>query len=280
VTVTPAGAASISPALVASFGMYDFPWTASAHDALWAAMAGRLRAAGIDAPTSLSRGVDPARTWRDPRLIFGQTCGYPYVTQLRGETRLVATPIYTFSGCEGPAHGSAIVVNRHARRSALADYAGACAAVNARDSNTGMNLFRATIAPLARARPFFGRVIVTGSHEASLEAVASGEADIAAIDEVSLALLQRGRPELGLQTATIARTPRAPSLPYIISAALAETHLDAVRTALFATLEDLDLADSRRALGLAGAAILEDSDYDSIAAIEEQAIAADYPVLE
>jgi ABC-type phosphate/phosphonate transport system substrate-binding protein len=280
VTVTPAGAASISSAFVASLGMYDFPWTAAAHDAFWAAMAGRLRAAGIDAPTSLSRGADMARIWRDPRLIFGQTCGYPYVTQLRGEARLVATPIYAFSGCEGPAHGSAIVVNRQAQRCALADYAGACAAINARDSNTGMNLFRATIAPLARAHPFFGRVIVTGSHEASLEAVASGEADISAIDDVSLALLRQGRPELTLEIARIADSPRAPSLPFIISAALAEMHLDTVRAALFATLEDPALADARRALGLAGAAILEDSEYDSITTIEEQAIAAGYPVLE
>jgi ABC-type phosphate/phosphonate transport system substrate-binding protein len=278
-TVAP-GAASTSPALVASLDMYDFPWTASAHDALWAAMAGHLRAAGIDAPTRLSRGADSARIWRDPGLIFGQTCGYPYITQLRGAARLVATPIYTFSGCEGPAHGSAIVVNRQARRGALADYAGTCAAINARDSNTGMNLFRATIAPLARARPFFGRVLVTGSHEASLEAVASAEADITAIDEVSVALLRRGRPELNLRIARIAYSPRAPSLPFIISAALAGTHLDAVRAALFATLEDPALADSRRAIGLAGAKVLEDSDYDSIAAIEEQAIAAGYPVLE
>ena len=49
-----------------------------------------------------------------------------------------------------------------------------------------MNLFRAAIAPLAGGRPFFSEVIVTGSHAASLEAVADGNAPgLAAIDCVT-----------------------------------------------------------------------------------------------
>ena len=40
--------------------MYDFPWTAQANDALWAALATRLRDAGIDAPDALTRGADLA----------------------------------------------------------------------------------------------------------------------------------------------------------------------------------------------------------------------------
>ena len=62
-------------------------------------------------------------------------------------------------------------------------------ALNAHDSNTGMNLFRAAIAPIAGGAPFFRAVVVTGSHEASVAAVAEGRADLAAIDCVSFALL-------------------------------------------------------------------------------------------
>jgi ABC-type phosphate/phosphonate transport system substrate-binding protein len=266
-------------AFVASLGMYDFPWTAAANDALWAAVARRLRDAGVEAPRNLSRGVDLHELWLDPKLIFGQTCGYPYVTELRGKTALVATPAYAFPGCEGASHCSFVVANRRRESGALADFAGARVAINMRDSNSGMNLFRATIAPFAQRRPFFEKVIVTGSHQASLAAVNAGKVDIAAIDCVSFALLRRGRPELTESVNVVARTPSTPALPFIISAALAEPHLNAVRAALFATLADPALEDARATLGLAGAEILADADYQRVAQLEQQAIAAGYPEL-
>jgi len=269
----------VTDALVASLGMYDFPWTAAANDALWAGLAERLRAAGVAAPIDLARGADLNGLWRNPKLIFGQTCGYPYVTALRASVALIATPTYAFPGCHGAAHRSFIVASKRRERRNLADFAGARAAVNAPDSNSGMNLFRATIAPIARGRAFFGQVTVTGSHAASLAAVNEGTVDLAAIDCVSFALLRRGRPELTQGVDIIARTPLSPALPFIMSAGLAKAHLGAVRAALFATLEDPALAGPRDALGLAGAAILGDVDYQRVAEFEREAIAAGYPAL-
>jgi ABC-type phosphate/phosphonate transport system substrate-binding protein len=269
----------MSDDFVASLGMYDFPWTAQANDALWMAISERLRRAGVAAPRSLSRGADLHHLWRSKNLVFAQTCGYPYVANLRGKVSLIATPIYAFPGCEGASHGSVIVANKRRSRSSLADFVGARAAVNARDSNTGMNLFRATIAPLAHGRPFFERVLVTGSHEASLAAVCNDEADIAAIDCVSFALLQQGRPELTQNIEAIAGSPRAPGLPFIISAGLAASYVNAIRAALFATLKDPALEAARKTIGLVGAEILGDADYNRVARIENDAIAAGYPSL-
>ena len=39
---------------VAALPMYDFPWTADAQDALWRALAGELRRAGVPAPRALT----------------------------------------------------------------------------------------------------------------------------------------------------------------------------------------------------------------------------------
>jgi ABC-type phosphate/phosphonate transport system substrate-binding protein len=259
--------------------MYDFPWTAQANDALWAAIAKRLRDAGVNAPDALTRHADLTAIWRDPNLIFGQTCGYPYVTHLRHKVALVATPIYALPGCEGPSHRSIIVAHKKRTRRTLVDFAGARAAINGRDSNSGMNLFRATIAPIAQGRPFFSAVIVTGSHEASLSAVNAGAADIAAIDCVSLALLRHGRPELAENVEAIAESPSTPALPFIVSVALAGSHLGAVRAALFATLDDPKLAEARRTIGLLGAEILNDADYERVAEIERDAIRGGYPEL-
>ncbi|HXZ15290.1 MAG TPA: phosphate ABC transporter substrate-binding protein, partial [Roseiarcus sp.] len=156
---------------VAALPMYDFPKIAAANDALWWRIAEGLRARGVETPPELARDVEPAALWRRPRLIFAQTCGYPYVTALRDAVVLIATPEYDFAGCDGANHCSFVVCSIRESRRELAAFRGAVAAVNAWDSNTGMNLFRATIAKVAGGRPFFSGVILTGSHAASLEAV-------------------------------------------------------------------------------------------------------------
>ena len=38
-------------------------------------------------------------------------------------------------------------------------------------SNTGMNLLRAAIAPLAERKPFFRSIVISGSHLASIKAI-------------------------------------------------------------------------------------------------------------
>ena len=67
---------------IAALPMYDGPGTAQANDAIWAAIAVRLRERGVAAPERLTRGGDLASLWRSPSLVFGQTCGYPFCQRL------------------------------------------------------------------------------------------------------------------------------------------------------------------------------------------------------
>ena len=127
-----------------------------------------------------------------------------------------------------------------------------------------MNLFRAAIAPVARGALFFSAIIVTGSHEASVAAVAEGVADLASIDCVSFALLKRGRPELIERVAIVAQSRLSPGLPFIAAAGLPQATIAAVREALFAALKDPDLAEARAALGLKGARVATPADYDRV----------------
>ena len=173
---------------------------------------------------------------------------------LRGAVTLIAAPEYAFPGCESVAHRSFIVRRAGDPRRELAEYRGATAAINAPDSNTGMNLFRAAIAPIAGRAPFFRAIAVTGSHEASLTAVAEGEADLASIDCVSFALIERGRPELVERVAVIAESPLSPGLPFIMSAGLGAPTIAAVREALLAALADPNLAEALRHAGSQGRA--------------------------
>jgi ABC-type phosphate/phosphonate transport system substrate-binding protein len=264
------------PTPIAVLPMYDFPWTAEANDALWAAMAARLNDAGVEAPKALTRGRDLDAQWRSPRLVFGQTCGYPFVTRLKDEVALIAAPCYAFPGCDEASHRSFIIRRADDPRRALAEFRGATAGLNAHDSNTGMNLFRAALAPFAGGAPFFGAIVVTGSHEGSVAAVVESRADLAAIDCVSYSLLERGRPELIERVAVVAASPRSPSLPFIAAAGLGARAIVAVRGALLSALADPNLAEARATLGLAGARLVAPSDYDRVIEIERSAAAAGY----
>jgi ABC-type phosphate/phosphonate transport system substrate-binding protein len=264
---------------IAALPMYDFPWTVAANDALWASIFVRLSEAGVRAPVRLTRTGDLVALWRRPDLIFGQTCGYPYMTELKDSATLIATPEYSFPGCDGASHRSFIIRRLNDPRRALGEFQGAVAALNADDSNTGMNLFRATVASIAGGAPFFRATLVTGSHEASMEAVADGRADLASIDCVSFALIGRGRPELIERVAVVAESPASPCLPFIASGSLPPSTIVAVRATLFAALGDPSLAEARTALGLKGARVATPADYDRVIEIERDAAAAGYPRL-
>jgi ABC-type phosphate/phosphonate transport system substrate-binding protein len=265
--------------LIAILPMYDFPWTAAASDALWAAVSARLAEAGVQSPTRLTRGGELAVLWRHPGLIFGQACGYPYASGLRDAVTLIAAPEYSFPGCEGASHRSFIVRRASDSRNSLGEFRGGVAALNAHDSNTGMNLFRAAIASVAGGAPFFSSIVATGSHEASVEAVAGGQADLASIDCVSFALLSRGRPELVEGVALVAESALSPGLPFIAANGVPAPTIAAVRGALFAALADPALAEARAALGLRGARVATAADYDRVAELERDAAAAGYPRL-
>jgi ABC-type phosphate/phosphonate transport system substrate-binding protein len=264
---------------IAILPMYEFPWTAAANDALWAAISARLDEAGIEAPRALTRGGDLDAHWRDRRLVFGQTCGYPYVTRLKDAVALIAAPEYEFPGCEETSHRSFVIRRVTDPRRALGEFRGSIAALNGWDSNTGMNQFRSTIAPIAGPAPFFCAVVVTGSHEGSVEAIADGRADLAAIDCVSFALLARGRPELIERIAVVAESAPSPGLPFIAAACFGAPAVAAVREALIAALAEPDLAEARAALGLKGARAASPTDYGRVAEIERGAVAAGYPRL-
>jgi ABC-type phosphate/phosphonate transport system substrate-binding protein len=258
--------------MIAALPMYDFPWTAEGNDAFWAKIRERLLDDGIAAPVALTRGVEPAEIWRSPELLFGQTCGYPYWTSLRDTVEILAAPVYAFPGCDGPAHCSFLVARADDSRDTLAAFRGARAGVNSHDSNSGMNLFRASIAPLAGGRPFFAEVTVTGAHAASLAAVAEGAAEIAAIDCVSFALLQQGRPALVAKVRILGRTPSSPALPFIASRAIPGKTVAGLRAAL------AEAAD-QPALGLRGVAFPLPEAYARVAELEREAAALGYPTL-
>ena len=252
---------------VASLGMYDAPWLRAENDRLWAVVRGGL---GADAPAALDRTRSLERIWNDPDLLLAQTCGYPLMTSLPGVARPVATPVYDLPGCEGGWHCSFVVVRATDRAEGVASLRGRRAAINGWDSNTGMNLLRATVAPHADSGRFFGSVVESGGHVASLAMVRDGGADVAAIDCVTHGLIARHRPALLDGVRVVARTPSTPALPFVTAAGASDTQVAALRAALAFALPWSGLALSR---------LVGPLDYEPVLALEREAAAYGYPTL-
>lgn len=260
----------------ASLPMYDLPEVRVATDAWWAGLARHFRGAGVEGvPDCLER--EPAPAWSDPDLLFSQTCGYPLTHALAGRVHMVCTPKYAAAGCEGVRYSSALVVAADSAARSLADLHGSVCAINARDSHSGCNVLRRMLAPLAAGGSFFTTAIETGSHPASLGAVAAGNADLCAVDAVTHALLARHAPERLAGTRVLEFSPQAPGLPYIAGLRVGEPALERMRAAIHTALEDPGLASTRDALLVDGAEVLPLEAYEEIVAMERRAIDMGYP---
>ena len=263
---------------LASLPMYDLPELRAATDAWWQGLARAFRREGIaDVPDSLDRRPRYQECWLSSDLLFSQSCGYPLTHALAGRVRLVATPCYAAAGCAEASYCSLVLVGAEHPAAEIGDLRGARCAINAADSQSGCNALRALVAPLAGRGRFFGRVEVSGGHIASIELVASGRADVAAIDCVTHALIARHRPGALVGTRVLCRTAPAPGLPYVTSDAVDGEQLRRLRGGLARALADPALAPAREALLLTGIATLPLADYDRIIEMENDALAAGYP---
>ncbi len=263
--------------MIASLPMYDWPEVRQATDRLWQGIARHLAANGFrGVPESLERSGDPHARWRSADLLLSQTCGYPLTHALAGAVDLVATPCYRVRGAQGADYCSLIVVAATSGLAGLADLRGRTAAFNTEDSMSGVLALKAVVAPLSRQGRFFGKVIRSGAHVASMQAVADGAADVAAIDCVSFALAERYRPDLTKKLKAIAETPKMPGLPLITARGRPAPERTRLARALAEAYADPDFAAVRDDLFIAGLEFLPLAAYQRIANLEAAADAAGY----
>ncbi|MGJ0622226.1 MAG: phosphate/phosphite/phosphonate ABC transporter substrate-binding protein [Methylocystis sp.] len=257
--------------------MYDLPELRPATDAWWTGLAHAFRREGIeDVPDHLTREQSTEAVWQQPGLLLSQVCGYNMLGAELDRLTYVATPCYTAPGCDGPLYRSHIVVPASAPARTLEDLRGLRCAINGYLSHSGCNALRATIAPLARGGRFFSSLTVSGGHALSLALLARGEADVAAIDCITYALLARCRSSLVGETRIIGQTVAAPVGPYITHRNASDDLIARLRNGLGQALHDPDLATARADLLIDGAEVLSIEDYAQIARIEAEAMRIGY----
>jgi len=236
-----------------------------------------LADAGISEATTLLREPELPALWHRPDLLLAQTCGYPYVSALRGVVDLLATPAFDFPGCDGSDYASVIVTRAVDGVDSLADARGLTAAANDPASNSGANVLRHAVAPLARDGGFFGKVKWTGSHAGSLRLVREGEADIAAIDCVTFGYLRQESPDSVRGIRVLQYSAAAPGLPLVAARRVPPAQQARLREALLAP--SAQLRGHMAALRIKAFHHRPDQDYDRIQQLEAEAFRAGYPAL-
>lgn len=245
--------------MIAALPMYDMPEIRAETDRFWTIMRDAIRATGLAAPDALTRPIaDPWPHWQDPNLTLSQTCGLPYSAKLSGKVTLLGAPDYDLGDNQPGHYFSQIIVREDHSATSMNDLSGGRFAFNMRESQSGW----AAPDALLGIHQTFEETVETGGHAASAIAVAEGRADVAAIDAVTWALLQRHNPA-ALRLRVIGQTKATPGLPYI-SRLMPEDAAAKMRCAVGAAFSALD-KPAREALLLRGFAPLTDADYAPLA---------------
>ncbi len=249
---------------VAAFQMYDFPEIRESTDRFWQLIRSELAISGILAPVLLTEDRAPTALWRDPDMVLSQTCGLPYIRGLAGQAVLIGTPDYGIIPAQPGHYFSVIIVSKNSPYQTpyqtLADMQDSTFAFNDVGSQSGVFAILDLLFEQFGEKRFFGDCLASGSHAASLAMVASGQADIAAIDAVTWRYLCDFNQDTR-HVRILTHTRSAPGLPFITGDARHAADIaDAVERAI-AKLADQDHAQ----LGICGFWRSEKADYQVLA---------------
>jgi ABC-type phosphate/phosphonate transport system substrate-binding protein len=259
--------------------MYNWPEAINAIDQFWSPLINNQKAGGFDVDNTLATDRDAYDVWLNPQMLLAQTCGFPYVTKLKGKVQLVATPHYAVEGCSGSNYRSVILRRESDTRKQLCDFAGATAAVNSFRSQSGCNALLGTLVREGLNAPCLQSLKKSGSHRNSMRMVASGGADICAIDAVCWQLMKDFEPETAAKMTVVCWSDAQPGLPFITNNTMKPEQIVELRVALYSALDEALAKQSAAGFYIKGFSILNDSDYAGITQMAESANLAGYDVL-
>jgi phosphonate ABC transporter substrate-binding protein len=236
--------------VIASLPMYWRDETAPAWREFWATVRSAAAREGLDLPDLTPPDALPddwGRHWLSSDLVLSQTCSLPYRTRLADHVKYVGT--FDFGLDTPPGHYCSLII---ARKMQVPDTPRL--ACNAPDSQSGWAV------AFEHLGPRIGSKVMTGSHAASLAAVADGHADIAFVDAVTWRTLERYDPNAA-RVHVVGRTPSSPGLPLIAARGIDPAPLRAALTDATRALGTDDNADLG---GLCGFEVLDESTYRTL----------------
>lgn len=195
-------------------------------------------------------------------------CGLPYVWKVDApdaSIEVCAVPVMLNARYAGqPVYYSDVVVRRDSAFAAFDDLRGASWAYNEPRSHSGYNVVRHHLSELGVDGGFFGRVVESGAHQASLAMIADGTIDASAIDSTVLEEELRRRPALESKIRTVATLGPSPMPPWVMHKSVPA----ALRIAVTGALLDMHGDETGRAIlaqwGISHFTAVSDSHYDPI----------------
>ena len=221
--------------------------------------------------------------WEQRELLFdrGQIhicwlCGLPYVRKINGSKpaiELCAVPVMRHERYRNsPVYFSDVVVHRESRFETFEDLRGASWAYNERRSHSGYNFVRHHLSQLGEKGGFFGRVVESGSHQASLRMIVGRQIDASAVDSTVLEAEFRRSPALESTIRIVKTIGPSPMPPWVAHKSVP----DELRAAIAQVLVEMYVdPDGRRILDLWGISHFVTAEHSSYRPIREMALAAE-----
>lgn len=206
-----------SAELIASLPWYDQAVSRRANDEFWQVLRSELQSFGIDGlPAALDRATPVSEQWRSQSLVVSQCCGLDLFNEAGKSLTPVGRPVFSDLDCKPGEYFSYIV-------SATESLKHERVVINSPHSHSGcMTLFNWMnshgISPT--------EVLISGSHESSLNWIQNGVADLAAIDAHSWSRLDHK----GVMILDQSR--EAPSPPFVCTTDNSEIVFDSLRNAI------------------------------------------------
>lgn len=238
----------------AQLNWYLFDQTVPVFTSFWEYIRQYLAKYDIQAATEL---WDPAHTAlslsAQNSLLLGQMCSLTFSACQPGMPFYIGSYILKDEGLMPGYYRSVIIVSDKQKMRILgeAEPETLCAAISEPDSFSGrFALYQAVHNSFQPCK--FADTLYTGAHINTLQAVASGTADIGAIDCLTWRILQILLPEQVAQVHIAGTSPQMPGPPLVTMLpddSIARAHLQAAIDAAFA---DADIAARMKTLGIAG----------------------------
>jgi phosphonate transport system substrate-binding protein len=182
----------------------------------------------------------------------GFMCAPPFLRLRRSAVTspldlLGIAPVFDDPRCGGrPMYMADVVVRASDAASGVDDLRGATLGVNDPSSLSGLTALQLHLAERGDDLSFFGRVVVTGSHDDSLDALERGEIDVASIDSTTLRARRRSGVHAARSVRVVASLGPHPVQPVVVRSGLDASH----RQHVVETLQGLAATDDgRRSLG-------------------------------
>jgi phosphonate transport system substrate-binding protein len=205
---------------------------------------------------------------------YGFICGYPYILahdQPVPKVELVAAPVPKDPRyLHKPVYFSDLVVRKGSPFKTLQDLRGRTYVFNEETSNSGYNMPRSYLVKLGLTNGFFGKVLRSGSHEASIRMVAQGLADASFVDSLVLDYDRAKGFGDAAEVRVIDSLGPVATVPFVVSTA-------ALRTVAPLKARLLTMHEDPRGRQILEEAFLErfaevsDADYDGLRAMKKAA---------